>query len=226
MAATALFMRITSTDPVLFCVCFFSFFCIVYTACDCHPIGSSGKTCNHTSGQCPCKDGVTGLTCNRCARGYQQSRSHIAPCISKCSIYTIHKIYVSLSRSSSIAALSRYILFYSFVATLHPNPCHASIDALASKRQIVSASRLNTLLCTPCECVIYIAPHTNLYIDLVVHKIHWRLCIFMHSGEIRIDNLQLQFSQIPQNVQLTEQSISILSLSFLIHISSFQKFHA
>lgn len=49
--------------------------------CDCHPIGSSGKTCNHTTGQCPCKDGVTGLTCNRCARGYQQSRSHIAPCI-------------------------------------------------------------------------------------------------------------------------------------------------
>ncbi|XP_046801940.1 netrin-A isoform X1 [Lucilia cuprina] len=49
--------------------------------CECHPIGSTGKTCNHTSGQCPCKDGVTGLTCNRCARGYQQSRSHIAPCI-------------------------------------------------------------------------------------------------------------------------------------------------
>lgn len=53
------------------------------TACECHPIGSSGKICNSTSGQCPCKDGVTGLTCNRCARGYQQSRSHIAPCISK-----------------------------------------------------------------------------------------------------------------------------------------------
>ncbi|ETN64762.1 hypothetical protein AND_003487 [Anopheles darlingi] len=50
-------------------------------SCDCHPIGSSGKTCNHTTGQCSCKDGVTGLTCNRCARGYQQSRSHIAPCI-------------------------------------------------------------------------------------------------------------------------------------------------
>lgn len=60
-------------------------FCFLFpqTACDCHPIGSSGKTCNHTSGQCPCKDGVTGLTCNRCAKGYQQSRSHIAPCISK-----------------------------------------------------------------------------------------------------------------------------------------------
>ncbi|KYM79792.1 Netrin-A [Atta colombica] len=49
--------------------------------CDCHPIGASGKTCNQSSGQCPCKDGVTGITCNRCARGYQQSRSHIAPCI-------------------------------------------------------------------------------------------------------------------------------------------------
>ncbi|KAK6634242.1 hypothetical protein RUM44_004850 [Polyplax serrata] len=50
-------------------------------ACDCHPIGASGKTCNQTTGQCPCKDGVTGVTCNMCAKGYQQSRSQIAPCI-------------------------------------------------------------------------------------------------------------------------------------------------
>lgn len=49
--------------------------------CDCHPIGASGKTCNQNTGQCPCKDGVVGTTCNRCAKGYQQSRSHIAPCI-------------------------------------------------------------------------------------------------------------------------------------------------
>lgn len=53
------------------------------TACDCHPVGAAGKTCNQTTGQCPCKDGVTGITCNRCAKGYQQSRSPIAPCISK-----------------------------------------------------------------------------------------------------------------------------------------------
>ncbi|XP_077555610.1 netrin-1-like [Haemaphysalis longicornis] len=50
-------------------------------ACDCHPVGASGRTCNQTTGQCPCKDGVTGTTCNRCAKGYQQSRSPIAPCI-------------------------------------------------------------------------------------------------------------------------------------------------
>lgn len=55
-----------------------------FTACDCHPVGAAGKTCNQTTGQCPCKDGVTGITCNRCAKGYQQSRSPIAPCISMC----------------------------------------------------------------------------------------------------------------------------------------------
>ncbi|RWS30270.1 netrin-1-like protein [Leptotrombidium deliense] len=51
--------------------------------CECHPIGASGRICNQTTGQCPCKDGVTGLTCNRCSKGYQQTRSPIAPCISK-----------------------------------------------------------------------------------------------------------------------------------------------
>lgn len=59
-----------------------AFCCVSSTACDCHPVGAAGKTCNQTTGQCPCKDGVTGLTCNRCAKGYQQSRSPIAPCIS------------------------------------------------------------------------------------------------------------------------------------------------
>lgn len=49
--------------------------------CECHPIGSQGRTCNQTSGQCTCKEGVTGMTCNRCDSGYQQSRSPVAPCI-------------------------------------------------------------------------------------------------------------------------------------------------
>lgn len=51
--------------------------------CDCHPIGSQGRVCNQTSGQCPCKEGVTGLQCNRCAPGYQQSSSLTEPCISE-----------------------------------------------------------------------------------------------------------------------------------------------
>ncbi|KAI1713493.1 laminin EGF domain-containing protein [Ditylenchus destructor] len=49
--------------------------------CLCHPIGSLSKNCNQTSGQCICKPGVDGQTCNRCAKGYQQSRSPITPCI-------------------------------------------------------------------------------------------------------------------------------------------------
>ena len=36
--------------------------------CDCHPVGASGKICNQTNGQCPCKDGVTGRSCNRYVR--------------------------------------------------------------------------------------------------------------------------------------------------------------
>lgn len=91
-----------------------SFF--IFSACDCHPIGSSGKNCNHTSGQCTCKEGVTGLTCNRCARGYQQSRSHIAPCISKYgfalhihtrhrrSFHSIHHHHISSTTSQRYAA--------------------------------------------------------------------------------------------------------------------------
>nr|XP_005895469.1 PREDICTED: netrin-5 [Bos mutus] len=49
-------------------------------ACQCHPIGATGGACNQTNGQCSCKLGVTGLTCNRCGPGYQQSRSPRMPC--------------------------------------------------------------------------------------------------------------------------------------------------
>lgn len=72
---------------------------IFFSACDCHPIGASGKTCNQTTGQCPCKDGVTGVTCNRCAKGYQQSRSHIAPCVSK---------FIEISHQSHLFQLSGF----------------------------------------------------------------------------------------------------------------------
>ncbi|XP_062592280.1 netrin-1-like isoform X2 [Saccostrea cucullata] len=50
-------------------------------ACNCHPVGALGKICNQTSGQCPCKDGVIGRTCNRCHSDYDQTASLIQPCI-------------------------------------------------------------------------------------------------------------------------------------------------
>ncbi|XP_023688172.2 netrin-1 [Paramormyrops kingsleyae] len=49
--------------------------------CQCHPVGAVGQWCNQTSGQCLCRDGVTGLRCNRCAPGYQQGHSPIRPCL-------------------------------------------------------------------------------------------------------------------------------------------------
>lgn len=85
-------LRLSGTAPWFqFGVCVVSplshnHFSLSYPACDCHPVGAAGKTCNQTTGQCPCKDGVTGLTCNRCAKGYQQSRSPVAPCISECAM--------------------------------------------------------------------------------------------------------------------------------------------
>jgi len=56
---------------------------LVVSACQCHPLGSVGRTCDQSSGQCACKEGVAGLICNRCAPGYHQSRSPIQPCVSK-----------------------------------------------------------------------------------------------------------------------------------------------
>uniref|UniRef100_A0A8C3AGQ4 Netrin 5 n=1 Tax=Cyclopterus lumpus TaxID=8103 RepID=A0A8C3AGQ4_CYCLU len=51
--------------------------------CLCHPLGAVGRWCNQTSGQCLCRDGVTGLRCNRCAPGYKQGKSPLRPCIRK-----------------------------------------------------------------------------------------------------------------------------------------------
>uniref|UniRef100_A0A3Q2Y8Y3 Netrin 5 n=1 Tax=Hippocampus comes TaxID=109280 RepID=A0A3Q2Y8Y3_HIPCM len=56
--------------------------------CQCHPLGAVGRWCNHTSGQCLCRQGVTGLRCNRCARGYKQGTSPLRPCVRK-SIQTL-----------------------------------------------------------------------------------------------------------------------------------------
>ncbi|XP_040563899.1 netrin-1 [Lepeophtheirus salmonis] len=68
--------------------------------CNCHPVGASGKICNQTNGQCPCKDGVTGVECNRCKEGYQQSGSPIAPCIK---VPRSHHNRLSSSKSGSSA---------------------------------------------------------------------------------------------------------------------------
>ena len=39
---------------------------IFSVACDCHPIGSKGTSCNKNSGQCSCRRRVQGRTCDDC----------------------------------------------------------------------------------------------------------------------------------------------------------------
>ncbi|XP_062849366.1 netrin-B [Trichomycterus rosablanca] len=49
--------------------------------CECHSVGAVGRWCNQSTGQCLCKEGVTGQKCNRCAPGYKHGRSPLRPCI-------------------------------------------------------------------------------------------------------------------------------------------------
>ncbi|KAM9836413.1 netrin-1 [Aulostomus maculatus] len=49
--------------------------------CQCHVLGAVGRWCNQTTGQCLCREGVTGLRCSRCAPGFKQGRSPLRPCI-------------------------------------------------------------------------------------------------------------------------------------------------
>lgn len=39
-------------------------------ACDCDPSGSTAELCDQRSGQCSCRDGVTGRQCDKCYTGY------------------------------------------------------------------------------------------------------------------------------------------------------------
>jgi hypothetical protein len=52
-------------------------------------IGSVDKKCNQTTGQCNCKDGVTGLRCDRCLKGYRQTQHASIPCKSMKKNYLI-----------------------------------------------------------------------------------------------------------------------------------------
>lgn len=47
-----------------------SYFSLTFLACDCDPSGSTAELCDQTTGQCPCRDGVTGRRCGKCYPGY------------------------------------------------------------------------------------------------------------------------------------------------------------
>lgn len=44
--------------------------------CECNSAGSTESFCDRDSGQCPCKMGVEGLRCDRCAEHYYNITEH------------------------------------------------------------------------------------------------------------------------------------------------------
>ena len=76
--------------------------CVIISAmcvgCDCDAEGTvSGTVCNRTSGQCVCKDHVTGRRCDQCESGYWNLTS--SGCIS-CNCYSIGSIELSCDQVS------------------------------------------------------------------------------------------------------------------------------
>ena len=49
-------------------------------SCGCNPFGSIDPYCDTVTGQCMCKERVTGLQCNRCSEGYQDLHVGCVPC--------------------------------------------------------------------------------------------------------------------------------------------------
>uniref|UniRef100_A0A3P8SHC8 Netrin 5 n=1 Tax=Amphiprion percula TaxID=161767 RepID=A0A3P8SHC8_AMPPE len=79
-------------------------------ACQCHPLGAVGRWCNQTSGQCLCRDGVTGLRCNRCAPGYKQGRSPLRPCIPEECVSYCQPSQVKVRMNLETYCLKDYVL--------------------------------------------------------------------------------------------------------------------
>ena len=69
-------------------------------------IGSVDKKCNQTTGQCNCKDGVTGLRCDRCLQGYRQTQHASIPCKS---IKT--NTYLNFNKFHLLSLLNRDITY-------------------------------------------------------------------------------------------------------------------
>ncbi|KAL3316769.1 Netrin-1, partial [Cichlidogyrus casuarinus] len=50
--------------------------------CNCNKLGSLfPDECDRRSGQCKCKEGVTGKNCAQCAKGYMQTNDETRPCV-------------------------------------------------------------------------------------------------------------------------------------------------
>uniref|UniRef100_A0A673H9Y7 Netrin-1-like n=1 Tax=Sinocyclocheilus rhinocerous TaxID=307959 RepID=A0A673H9Y7_9TELE len=92
--------------------------------CQCHPMGAVGRWCNQSTGQCLCREGVTGQRCNRCAPGYKQGHSPLRPCIRNKCFSLSHTpgeeclSYCPPSQARSYCLTSLSVLCHTFVPVL------------------------------------------------------------------------------------------------------------
>lgn len=52
------------------CFCLFFSLFRSFTECRCNPYGSMGRSCDKYTGQCFCRENVTGRACDRCVDGF------------------------------------------------------------------------------------------------------------------------------------------------------------
>lgn len=53
---------------------------VASTACDCDPRGIETSQCDRVSGHCACRQGVSGVRCDQCARGFSGTFPDCKPC--------------------------------------------------------------------------------------------------------------------------------------------------
>ena len=101
--------------------------------CNCNPIGSVDDTCDTVTGQCKCKSGVTGVSCDQCISGYHSfsingcqecSCSKIGSINNSCDVET--GVCNCLSRFSGNTCSECAVNFYNFSAGCLPCNCNAN----------------------------------------------------------------------------------------------------
>lgn len=50
------------------------------SACNCNPDGSETLQCDHETGHCKCREGIGGLKCDECARGFTGQAPYCQTC--------------------------------------------------------------------------------------------------------------------------------------------------
>lgn len=53
---------------------------LLFSACNCNPEGSETLQCDHETGHCKCREGIGGVKCDECARGFTGRAPYCQTC--------------------------------------------------------------------------------------------------------------------------------------------------